>query len=189
MLLQHALYDWFSIDSGRQNCGGDRQTVFSTAVDPKNKNWLEQEELDLTKPRLAVYKQAWKVSQDAVYWVDICRAQRMRSKLFQSRSHAIILYDTLPPICFEKVVSRKTEEVFFSKLRSRHVLHRRLPYWQKDGNSDALVHHAETESVQGLSEVVVVRGRCNEVCVFLCAQSSALRSSWCCEVAVSWRES
>ena len=105
--------DWFRIDSGRKNCGGDRLTVFSTAVDPMNKNWLEQEELDLTKPRLAVYKQAWKVSQDAVYWVDICRAQRMGSKFFQTRSKAIILYDTLPPICFEKVVSRKTEEVLF----------------------------------------------------------------------------
>ena len=94
MLLQHALNDWFRIDSGRKNCGGDRLTVFSTAVDPMNKNWLEQEEFDLTKPRLAVYKQAWKVSQDAVY-------------------KAIILYDILPPICFEKVVSRKTEEVLF----------------------------------------------------------------------------
>ena len=145
MLLQHALNDWFRIDSGRKNCGGDRQTVFSTAVDPINKNWLEQGGLGLTKPRLAVYKQAWKVSQDAVYWVDICRAQRMRSKFFQTRSKAIILYDTLPPICFEKVVSRKTEEVFLPKLRSRHVLHRRLPNWQKDGNSDAPVHHAETE--------------------------------------------
>ena len=45
------------------------------------------------------------------------------------------------------------------------------------------------ESVQGLSEVVVVRGWCDEVCVFLCAQSSALRSSLFCEVAVSWRDS
>ena len=115
MLLQHALYDCFRFDSGRKNCGGDRQSVFSTAVDPMNKNLLEQEEFDLTKPRLAAYKQAWKVSQDAVYWVDICRAQRMRLKFFQTRSHAIILHDTLPPIGIEKVVSRKTEEVRFSK--------------------------------------------------------------------------
>ena len=78
-----------------------------------NKNLLEQEEFDLTKPRLAAYKQAWKVSQDAVYWVDICRAQRKRLKFFQTRSHAIILHDTLPPICIEKVVSRKTEESLF----------------------------------------------------------------------------
>ena len=156
-----------------------------------NKNLLEQEELDLTQPRLAAYKQAWRVSQDAVYWVDICRAQRMRSQFFQTRSHEIILCDTLPPICIEKVVSRETEEVLFypnfevaTSCTDDYLIGKKI---------GILMHQftmrRQRESVQGLSEVVVVRGRCNEVCVFLCAQSSALRSSWCCEVAVSWRES
>ena len=41
--------------AGGKNCDGDWQTVFPTALDPMNKNWLEQEELDLTQPRLAPY--------------------------------------------------------------------------------------------------------------------------------------
>ena len=91
--------------------GRHRQTEFFTAVDPMNKSWFEQEELDLTKPRHAADKQTWKISQDAVCWVDFCRAQRMGLNVFQTRSNAIILHDTLPPICIERVVFRKTEEV------------------------------------------------------------------------------
>ena len=34
--------------------GRDRQTVFFTAIDPMDKNWVDQEkELDLTQPRHA----------------------------------------------------------------------------------------------------------------------------------------
>ena len=35
-----------------------------------DKTWVGQEEYDLTQPRHAAYKQIWKVSQDAVYWVN-----------------------------------------------------------------------------------------------------------------------
>ena len=38
---------------GGKNSGRDRQTLFFTAVDPMKKNWIEQEELDLTQPRYA----------------------------------------------------------------------------------------------------------------------------------------
>ena len=37
-----------------------RQTVFFTAVNPMNKDHKDPHELDLTKPRLASYKQKWK---------------------------------------------------------------------------------------------------------------------------------
>ena len=42
--------------AGGRNFGRDRQTVLFTAVDPMYKNWIEQEELDLTQPRYAAYK-------------------------------------------------------------------------------------------------------------------------------------
>ena len=40
-----------------------RQTVFFTAVNPVHKNHRDPHELDLTKPRLASYKQKWKKAQ------------------------------------------------------------------------------------------------------------------------------
>ena len=45
---------------GGQNSSRDRQTVFFTAVKPMHKNHQDPIELDLTKPRLASYKQIWK---------------------------------------------------------------------------------------------------------------------------------
>ena len=41
-----------------------------------HKNHIDPQELDLTKPRLASYKQKWKRHQDTVYWVDIQLTQR-----------------------------------------------------------------------------------------------------------------
>ena len=72
--------------------------------------------LDLTKPRLASYKQKWKRQQDTVYWVDIQLAQRTGLKFYQTRSNAIILYDTLPAWCVSKVVAMKSEEIKYQKV-------------------------------------------------------------------------
>ena len=40
------------------------------------KNHQDPIELDLTKPRLASYKQKWKVHQDTVYWA-ACSTERI----------------------------------------------------------------------------------------------------------------
>ena len=62
---------------GGQNSSRERQTVFFTAVNPVVKGHRDPHELDLTKPRLASYKQKkWTRHQDTVYWVDIQLAQR-----------------------------------------------------------------------------------------------------------------
>ena len=82
--------------AGGQHSSSDRQTVFFTAVNPMHKNHQDPIELDLTKPRLASYKQKWKVHQDTVYWVDMQLAQRKGLKFYQTRSNAVIFFDTLP---------------------------------------------------------------------------------------------
>ena len=46
--------------AGGQNSSRVRQTVSFTAVNPTNKDYRDPQELDLTKPRLASYKQKWK---------------------------------------------------------------------------------------------------------------------------------
>ena len=91
--------------AGGQNSSRERQTVFFTAVNSMDKDHKDPYELDLTKPRLASYKQKkWKRHQDTVYWVDIQLAQRRGLKFYQTRCNAIILYDTLPAYCISKVV-------------------------------------------------------------------------------------
>ena len=94
----------------------NRQTVFFTSVNPMHKNHQDPKELDLTEPRLASYKQKWKVHQDTVYWVDIQLAQRKGLKFCQTRSNAVILYDTLPACCISKVVVMRSEEIIYQKV-------------------------------------------------------------------------
>ena len=82
-----------------------------------DKAYKDPYKLDLTKPRLARYKQkTWKRHQDTVYWVDIQLAQRKGFKFFQTRSNAIILYDTLPAHCISKVIVMKSEEIIYQKV-------------------------------------------------------------------------
>ena len=98
------------LTAGGQNSIRDRQTVFFTAVKPMHKKHQNPKELDLTKPRLASYKQKWKVHQDTVYRVDIQLAQRQGLKFYQTRSNAVIFYDTLTAYCIWKAIAMKSEE-------------------------------------------------------------------------------
>ena len=81
-----------------------------------NKNRKNPQEIDLTKPRLAWYKQKWERHQDTVYWVDIQLAQREGLKFYQTRSNAVILYDTLPAYCISKAIVMKSEEFMYQKV-------------------------------------------------------------------------
>ena len=67
------LYHKFRIDSGRTKILAGKDTRYSLqAVNPMHKNHKDPHELDLTKPRLASYKQKErKRNQDTVYWVDV----------------------------------------------------------------------------------------------------------------------
>ena len=81
-----------------------------------HKNHHDPKELYLTKPRLASYKQYWKVHQDTVFWADIQLAQRKGLKFHQTRSNAVILYDTLPAYCISKAIVMKSEEIIYQKV-------------------------------------------------------------------------
>ena len=69
--------------AGGQNSSKERQTIFFTAANPMHKDPRDPQDLDLTKPRLASYKQKWKRDQDTVYWVDMQLAQRKGLKFKQ----------------------------------------------------------------------------------------------------------
>ena len=89
----------------------NRQTVFFTSVDPMNKEHRDPEIIDLEAPR-----KAWKKHQKTVYWVDSNLALKKGLKFYQTRSNAIILYDTLPAYCIAKVVRMETGEVIYEKV-------------------------------------------------------------------------
>ena len=116
MCSQFTLRHKFMIDSGRTKFKQWRTDGFFTAVNPMNKDHSDPQELDLTKPRLATYKQKWKRHQDTVYWVDIQLAQQKGLKFYQTRCNAIILYDTFPACCISKVVVMKSEEIIYQKV-------------------------------------------------------------------------
>ena len=59
---------------------------------------------------------AWKRHQDAIYWVDINLAMKKGLKFYQTRSNAIIFYETLPACCIPKVVRMETGEVIYEKV-------------------------------------------------------------------------
>ena len=91
-------------------------TVFFLPVDPMDKNHKDPHELDLTKQRLASYERKCEVHQDTVYWVDFQLAQRKGLKFYQTRSNAVILYDTLPAYCISKANVMKSEEIINQKV-------------------------------------------------------------------------
>ena len=85
--------------SGGQSAS-KRQTVFFLLVDPMDKSHKDLDTIDLEAPRLAQYMhKAWKKHQDAVYWFDINLAISKGLALYQTRSNAIILQETLPVYC------------------------------------------------------------------------------------------
>ena len=96
--------------AGRHNPSWDRQTVCFLFVNLVNKDHNDPHELDLTKPRLASYKQKWRRHQDTVYWIDIQLAQDKGSKFYPTRCNAIIFYDIFPAYCISK------EEIIYQKV-------------------------------------------------------------------------
>ena len=86
-------------------------------MDPLNKEHRDPNNIDLEAPRHAWYKQEkWKRHQDTVYWVDIKFAQKKGLKFYQTRSNAIVLYDTFPAYCISKVVVMETGEIIYKNV-------------------------------------------------------------------------
>ena len=105
------------IPSGR-SLRRDKQSVFFTAVNPMDDDQsMEENRCDLDKQRIAPYKNTWRHHQKyTVYWCIEKLAQKRRLQIYQTRSHAIVLYSTLPAICIEKAVCMKTNEELYHKV-------------------------------------------------------------------------
>ena len=85
--------DWLIL--GGRSLKRDRQSVFFTAVNPMYANQDQEEvQYDLDKPRIAVYRNTWRVLQTTVYCWNLKLAQRKGSQLYQTWSYAIALFNT-----------------------------------------------------------------------------------------------
>ena len=140
---------------------GKRQTVFFTSVDPMNKEHRDPQELDLTKPRLEWYKQkTWKRHQDTLYSVDIQLAQRKGLKFYQTKSNAIIFYDTLPAYCIPKVVVMEFGEIIYEKV---YVSPRPPPKiffkdnWTKELDSEVAGSSKDSQRIQPKPKTQLLR--------------------------------
>ena len=99
--------------AGQEDPGGDFNLVGAAGRAARTEIHKDPQELDLTKPRLALYKHKWKRHQETAYCVDCQLAQRRGLKFYQTRSNAIILHDSLPASCISKVVVMKSEEIMY----------------------------------------------------------------------------
>ena len=104
------------IAGGRESKQG-RQTIFFTPLNPFGPN-PDEEKLsdDLSKPRKVQYESKLKTNQDAVYWINLPRAQDKGLRFWQTRSHAIIVCSSVPADCIYKVISQKGERTLFERL-------------------------------------------------------------------------
>ena len=123
-----------------------RHAVFFTAVNPMFIDHYRERDYDVTKPRMAVSKHNWNIHQNTMYWCNLRGAQGKGLQFYQTRSNAIILYNTSPAMCIEMVVIRKSEEESCSKtfqslaVPQRIVLEPNLLYERQDTTSS----HART---------------------------------------------
>ena len=72
---------------------------------------------DLTKPRIAPYKNTWKRPQNTVFWCNLKLAQEKGLQFYQTWSHAVVLYNTLPAACIGKAVCMKTQDELYQTVR------------------------------------------------------------------------
>ena len=112
-------------------------------------------------PRLAWYKQkTWKERQNTVYWVDIKLAQKKGFKFYQTRSNAIILYNTLPAYCIPKVVVMESGETIYEKVYASPRPPPKISFednWMKELVSEVAGGAEDSQQTQQKTQNPIVR--------------------------------
>ena len=103
----------------------DRHAVFVRAVNPMRVDQHNEFEYDLNNPRVAVCKNTWNTHQNTVYWCNLKVAQKKGLQFYQTRSKAIVLYNTLLAMCIENVVFMKSGEELYNKVCQSPTLPRK----------------------------------------------------------------
>ena len=126
-----------------------------------DKEHKDPEKVDLEAPRLAPYMlTAWKKHQNTVYWVDITLAQKKGLKLCQTRSNAIILYDTLPAYCIPKAIMMETGEVIYEKVYASPLPRPKISFkdnWIKELGSEVAGGGKDSPQTQPKTQNPIVK--------------------------------
>ena len=105
-------------------------------------------------------QKVWKQHQNTVYWVDIKLAQKEGFKFYQTRSNAIILYDTLPPYCIPKAIMMKSGEVKNEKVYASPLPPPKIPFednWMNELGSEVAGHDESSPQTQPKTKHPIVR--------------------------------
>ena len=70
---------------------------------------------DLSRARIASYKNTWKQLQDTVYWRNFLPAEERGLRCYQTRPNTVVLFDTLSAEIIEKAVRMKTKEQHYQR--------------------------------------------------------------------------
>ena len=102
---------------------------------------------------------AWKNRQNTVYWVDINLALKKGFKFYQTRSNAIILYDTLPAYCVPKAIMMGTGEIICEKVNASPRLPPKISYtdnWTKELGSEVAGDGKDSQQTQSKTKHPIV---------------------------------
>ena len=80
-----------------------------------DKRGLRDTFCDLSQARIAPCKNTWKHLQNTVFWCNLFPAQERELRFYQTRSNAVVLYDTLPADFIQKAVCTKTGESLYQR--------------------------------------------------------------------------
>ena len=96
--------------------------------------------------------------QNTVHWVDIKLAQKKGFKFYETRSNAIILYDTLPAYCIAKAIMMETGEIIYEKVyaspRPPPIF---LRHWMKKLGSEVAGGGEDSQQTQPKTKNPIVR--------------------------------
>ena len=106
---------------------------------------------DLSQARIAPYQNTWKPFQNTVFWFNLKLALQRGLQFYQTRSNAIILYETLLAEFIEKAICMTTKDQLFLLesliLRPRVVLKAN----SHCSSQDLLVPEARSSRTPGFS--------------------------------------
>ena len=109
-----------------------------------NQDGLRETLCDLSQARIAPNKNTWKRFQNTVFWCNVKLAQQRRLQFYQTRSNAVILYDTLLAEFSGKAICMKTKDQLHQRegviLRPRVALRAH----SQCGSQDLLVQEARS---------------------------------------------
>ena len=107
-----------------------REAVLFTTVNPMEHGYgLGKTPCELTKLKVMPYKNTWKRFQNTVFWCSLKLAQQRGLQFYQTRSRAVVLYNTLLADCIDRAVCMKTADELLNSESATNCVKIELAAW------------------------------------------------------------